>query len=462
MEKGICEYENLSRLNYLPSNKSFAIYTFFLALQNIHYINCKTIAILKNIFELIYYSFPNILILLLLMTILIIFLNIIKGTRTIKTLIISNIVYITTILCYVNLYGSHFKQNPNQNNDYITIFMGVFAALTTFITIILVYYDKKQINKTNELSSILSTINKTVDEIILNLLKKQENYSTYDNLQLNMYRYIDLYTGCNNNLKSTNILSNVNIFLLSNVFTSLYFSIFFASINILDIQNLFLIVSMTVIILSVAFISYESFKENENFLALPSPNDILTPTNIIDILTCRKYVISKYLPMKLFYIGTKIIVKTNTDKFNKLLQRKTTFYHPKNHMLLLFLFKYNIDINKIHFTYTADLGYQKTRQKLYLKALHLINTKETYYEYEAYIQPRFSIYMPNFSENFDEHISINIIDSTNTTQYLNYYNLKDKASTTKQIYYPSVLHTFLPNEVKKIAAEDINVDKYFY
>lgn len=462
MEKDNCEDENSYILNLLPSNKSFAIYTSFLALQNIHFINCKTTAILKNIFDFLYCYFPNILILIFLATVLIIFTNIIKGTRDIKSLIISNLVYISTILCYINLYDSSFNQESEVKNSYITIFMGVFAALTTFITIILVYYDQKRINKTNELSGVLRTINKTTDEIILNLTQNKNNDSTYDSLQLNMNQYIYLYNDCNNNLKNTNILSNINIFLLSNVFTSLYFSIFFASQNILEIHNLFLITSMVIIILSVAFISYKSFKENESFLSLPSPIDLLTPNNIIDIQICRKYIISKYLPMCLFYVGTRIIVKKSENEFIKLLQHKKISFPPDNHMKLLFLFKYNIDISKISFSYIADLGYQRIRSLTYAKTLPLINSKEIHYECEAYLQPRRTIYMPNLSDICNEHIIIDIIDSTNTTQNLYYYIQKEKASDTEQPYSPSSIHPFLPNEVKNITSEDIGIDKYLY
>lgn len=462
MEKDNCEDENSFILNLLPSNKSFAIYTSFLALQNIHFINCKTIAIFKNIFDFLYCSFPNILILLLLMTVLIIFINIIKGIRAIKTLIISNIVYIITILCYLNLYGPRFDQNSNINNYYITICMGIFAALTTFITIILVYYDQKKINKINELSNILSTINKTASKILLDLANGQQKYSIYDKLRLNMNKYIDSYNDNNNNLKWTNMLTNINIFILSNIFTSLYFSIFFANKDILNIYNLFLIIPIIIILFSVAFISYKSFKENEAFLSLPSPNDLLTPNNIIDIQICRKYIISKYLPMNLFYIGTRIVVEKSNNKFIKLLQHKKISFPPDNHIKLLFLFKYNIDINKIYFSYTADLGYQRIVSHIYPKTLPLVHSKELNYEYKTYIQPRRKIYMPPINDIGNSEIIINIIDSTNTRQYLFYKLHGDTKSDSYQIYTPITLAYFLPKDFHELTAEDIGIDKYHY
>lgn len=465
-------------MQYLLNTKLLFIIILFSLFQNFDVVHTNTIYIfsqiyvyiikimmyfLKYAYELKKHYLFEICTTIFLIISLIIFKNILTALKSIKIIIITNLIYIFTTIYSLHLLSETIKNNSN----YITIFIGIFTALITFITIILVYYEQKKVTKLNELSTALFNINENIETILQQLRKINIQYlsldDSYNTLRLNMSRYTDLYTTNHKNLSFTNMLSNLNIFILSNIFISLYFSIFLTAIPIKSIYNIFPIFSTGCIILSIAFINYREFKDNQAFLELPSPNILLTPDHVLDITLCRKYLIHPYLPLKLFYVGVRIIVELNDDKFKQLLQKKHIKYYPENHMKMMLLFKYNINFNKTRIFYKADLGTSNNFfTTLYPKTFNLMPTTYTSYEYKIYIVPGYKIYMPDIDNINNDNIYIDITDSTNTTQYLTYYIYKPMSSNGYQIYRPVTIPYFEPNKAENINAEDLNFDRYHY
>lgn len=255
-------------------------------------------------------------------------------------------------------------QSSNLSNM-VTILTSIFTVLITFISIIFVYFNCFNQTLSDKLSELLHKI-EYFSNTYTNVDKKKQNHqfnpkisnhqfeNAFDYLKLLFYKYKTIYAK-----NEDRILSINRLYTFCKIISFLAILILIIDFIIINILPLFIIISFTAILIFNLIVTKKIIALN--YISFPSPQQLLTPSTVLDEQFCNIYELNRYLPIKLFHVSTSFLIGDLSDYLNNIKNEKSKEAYKnnskysendKNYLILYSLLPFKL--NNISLTYNYN------------------------------------------------------------------------------------------------------------
>ena len=263
------------------------------------------------------------------------------------------------IIDYIYLYTI----DSSNTSNIVTIFTSIFTVLVTFISIIFVYFNffdnsisEKLANQLHEIEYFAYTFtNVELKKANHTFNPKNNNYpykEYYECLESCFSKYSDLYNSLES--KSKLMYKLYKLCILTSVLAIILLIIDFLIIKIFPILTITL---LSIIFSSNLYLIKKVIKRDEdNKNLFPSPDELLTPSTILNEKLCKIYNLEKKLPLKLFHVSTSFLVRNLTEIQDKELLNSLNSKYPynnKNYLYLKSILPFKIKNIKLFYHYDS-------------------------------------------------------------------------------------------------------------